>query len=436
MPSRKPRIPSYRRHSSGQARVTLDGHDHLLGPYDSPESHETDRRLVREWLEQRHQSLPHPEEKNLTVNELILAYWKHAERYYGFDAHPERGDAYCLRDALRVLKSLYGRTAAKDFGPLALKACRAEMIARGWARSYVNAQVDRVRRLFRWAVEEECVPAATYQALRAVAGLRRGKSAARESERVQPLPAGWVEATLPCLSPTVRAMVEFQRLTGCRPSEVCLLRPRDIDRSNPACWIYRPGSDRGPEGMHKTAHHGHERIILIGPRAQAVLQPFLGTRRDAYCFCPSEAEVARLAARRQQRKTPRWPAHLKRLSKKGQVRRRQAPGDRYDVAGYRRAIKRACDKAFPPPEELAQRPGESAAAWQARLSEELKAGLRQWRKSHRWHPNRLRHSRATELRRFGLDLTKTVLGHRKVETTQIYAEKDLAAAMELIGRIG
>jgi hypothetical protein len=30
-----PRIPTYRRHNSGQARVTLDGKDHLLGPYDS-----------------------------------------------------------------------------------------------------------------------------------------------------------------------------------------------------------------------------------------------------------------------------------------------------------------------------------------------------------------------------------------------------------------
>jgi site-specific recombinase XerD len=48
----------------------------------------------------------------------------------------------------------------------------------------------------------------------------------------------------------------------------------------------------------------------------------------------------------------------------------------------------------------------------------------------------LRHSRATELRPHGLDVTKTILGHTKVETTQVYAEKDLAAAMELVARIG
>ena len=33
------------------------------------------------------------------------------------------------------------------------------------------------------------------------------------------------------------------------------------------------------------------------------------------------------------------------------------------------------------------------------------------------------------MRPHGLDVTKTILGHSKVETTQIYAEKDLAAAM-------
>jgi len=31
-------IPSYFRHSSGQARVRVDGRDILLGPYDSKES--------------------------------------------------------------------------------------------------------------------------------------------------------------------------------------------------------------------------------------------------------------------------------------------------------------------------------------------------------------------------------------------------------------
>jgi site-specific recombinase XerD len=70
------------------------------------------------------------------------------------------------------------------------------------------------------------------------------------------------------------------------------------------------------------------------------------------------------------------------------------------------------------------------------LTAEERDEVRAWRRGHRWRPNQLRHSRATELRRYGLDLAKTVLGHSKVETTQLYAEKDVASAMDLMSRIG
>lgn len=39
------RVPSYRKHSSGQAGVTLNGKDHLLGPCGSPESKAADSAL-------------------------------------------------------------------------------------------------------------------------------------------------------------------------------------------------------------------------------------------------------------------------------------------------------------------------------------------------------------------------------------------------------
>jgi hypothetical protein len=184
MPSKQPRVPSYRRHSSGQARVTLNNKDHLLGPYGSPESHEAYRRIVTEWLENHGRAPQKAEEKEpLSVNELILAYWKFAKEYYGFNR--QRGDEYCLRDALRVVKSLYGRTPAQDFGPLALKACRRQMLEKDWPRTYTNAQVDRIRRMFRWAAEEELVLGSIYQNLKTVAGLRLGKTGARETQKVK-----------------------------------------------------------------------------------------------------------------------------------------------------------------------------------------------------------------------------------------------------------
>lgn len=247
-----------------------------------------------------------------------------------------------------------------------------------------------------------------------------------------------VEATLPFLPLMVRAMVGFQRLTGCRPDEVCRVRPLDLDMGNSACWVYRPGSDQGQHGQHKTAHHGHERLVLIGPKAQEVLRPYLGTKLEAYCFSPAESGRRRSETRREARQRPMTPSQSARRPK---ARRKRAPRDHYDETSYRNAVYRACDRAFPLPGHLAPQRldngrRESHAAWWARLTAEEKKEVRTWRKQHRWHPNQLRHSRATELRPYGLDVAKAVLGHNKVETTLLYAEKDLAAAMEVVSTIG
>ena len=55
-------------------------------------------------------------------------------------------------------------------------------------------------------------------------------------------------------------------------------------------WTYRPAS-------HKTEHHGHDRVIFVGPKAQAVLRPYLLRSAESPCFSPSEA-VEKLHAKR------------------------------------------------------------------------------------------------------------------------------------------
>lgn len=52
MPRLANRPPKYRRHkASGQAIATIEGRDHYLGPYGSPESHEKYQCLVAQWNE-------------------------------------------------------------------------------------------------------------------------------------------------------------------------------------------------------------------------------------------------------------------------------------------------------------------------------------------------------------------------------------------------
>ncbi|TVS10576.1 MAG: hypothetical protein EA424_25150 [Planctomycetaceae bacterium] len=70
--------------------------------------------------------------KNATAESpLVLAYRSHGQKYYVKDGKAADEQA-CVRTALRPLLDLYGPSAVSEFTPLALKACREQMIASGW----------------------------------------------------------------------------------------------------------------------------------------------------------------------------------------------------------------------------------------------------------------------------------------------------------------
>jgi integrase len=135
------------------------------------------------------------------------------------------GELACVKDALRIVKSLLGTTPAAEFGPKKLKSVRQAMLDKGWCRTNVNHQIDRVRRSFPWAVSEEMLPGDIYHALQSLPALRRGMPGVRESEPVRPAPVDLINAALPLMPAPVGAMVEIQLLSGCRPSEACAMGP-------------------------------------------------------------------------------------------------------------------------------------------------------------------------------------------------------------------
>ena len=49
-----------------------------------------------------------------------------------------------------------------------------EVIARGLTRKVINTHIGRIKRLFRWAVEEEMLPVTVHQALLTVSWLKAG----------------------------------------------------------------------------------------------------------------------------------------------------------------------------------------------------------------------------------------------------------------------
>jgi len=81
-----------------------------------------------------------------------------------------------------------------------------------------------------------------------------------------------------------------------------------------------------------------------------VLRLYLLRDKEAFCFVPSDSEKECRAARHAARTTPLSCGNKPGSNVKAQPKWKPAP--KYQVAGYRRAIQRACDRAFPPPENL------------------------------------------------------------------------------------
>jgi integrase len=241
-------------------------------------------------------------------------------------------------------------------------------------------------------VAEEIVPETVHRALAAVSGLQQGRTDAHESEGVKPVPIEHVHAALPRMPPPVRAMAELQLLTGMRAGEVMAMRGIDLNMSG-AVWTYTPR-------LHKNRHRGMNRVVHLGPKALKIIRPFLRPNVDAHLFSP-RVYVEDLHARRAAgRKTKRTPSEQQRRRKAGP---KLQPAERYDRRSYRQAILRACQAAGVPP----------------------------------WSPLQLRHTAGTLFRaKYGLEAAKAILGHSRVETSQIYAERDLNKAEQIMREIG
>ncbi|QEG35163.1 tyrosine-type recombinase/integrase [Bythopirellula goksoeyrii] len=410
-------IPKYRKHrASGQAVCTISGRDYYLGPHSTKASKLEYDRLIAEWLATGRSATYGNPAASITIIELIADYLKFAKQYYG---DTTRGTYQNMKRGMTPLKELYGRTEAAEFGVLQFKAIRQKLIDENLSRPYINERMRQIVAVFRWGASEGLIPAVVPQTLAIIPGLRKGRNGLREPAPVKPVDLAVVEQTLPFLSSVVSAMVKFQMHTGCRPGEVCNLKAGDVDRSG-AVWEARLKE-------HKTAHHGYERTIYIGPQAQEVLTPFLLRSAEDYCFSPAEAMQEMRDRRNAERKTPRTCGN-----RVGTNRRRKPtriPDAKYTTQSYGRAVSRGCELAFP--HELIH----SIAA--GKRTPGQRAELREWNTKHRWAPNQLRHSLATKVRReFDIDAAKTLLGHQSIGITEVYAEKDRKKAIEVARMIG
>ncbi len=411
-------VPSYRRQGGkgrDKAFVEWKGDRiYLDGKYDSPESWEHYHRFLLENVYTENPPAPRSSEVDPPIVLLVMSYLDFAQGFYPDEKQNSSSEYGHLRRIGSLLVRCYGSEPCREFGPKKLKQFQ-EALPRmhgdddeplNWSRSYINHQVSRLRRIFRWGVSEELVPVGVYESLKTVAPLRAGRTAAREAAKREPVELAAVEATLPYLTPIVDAMVCFQLLTGARSENVCLLRPQEIDREQ-SPWLWTPPK-------HKTQHLDVVLRIYIGPQAQAILAPYLDRDAAAFCFSPREDHAWRSERRRAYRKTPLTPSQKSR--KRGPSRRLRS---HFDSRSYCRSIKAGIARAN---------------AARAKQSEETGTEILPLPI---WTPHQLRHARSTLIKEhYGIEAAQAVLGHESLDATQIYTRKMVNLARQVVQESG
>lgn len=328
-----------------------------------------------------------------TLRALTERYVQWADEYYRHEAdangfrRPTR-EINNITDAIRWLEPYLDKPLAwcAKHGADMLLACIDAMLEREKppTREYVNATIKRIRRMFRWAAEplRRWVPPSAITAMELVPLLKRGRTAAREAPKKQPVDSQVFTATLaaiaeegynPARSAAMKMlsiMLEIQWHTGMRPGELVRMRRSELSVEQPQLSLFHaaPGSFWGVQLMiyrpfvHKTRHHGIDRNIFLGPEAQRLVQDWLIT-------LPKQSDAL----------------------------------FNYTTNSYGNALRK-----------IAQRRGLPPIA-----------------------PNTIRHAFATRMRAAsGIDVVQVLMGHRHRATTEIYARPDAAAAIDAIWRFG
>lgn len=398
MPRKPNPVPQYKRHPNGSAYVyhrSIDrpGHVLYLGPYGSEKSVRRYRAFLKrleaqEAAQVSSESVPLFEDA--TILELIAAYLQHCEVYYRGADGKKTSEFLCVKNALEPLLELCGDEYASTFDVEQFEVYRNHLIGAGFARSTINKHASRVKRMFRWAASKGKLSPSVWHSLNVVPGLQAGRSAAREPAAIPAIPWETVSLALPYFSPVVAAMVEVQFWCGMRPQDVCAMRGCDIDQTG-AVWLYRPKD-------HKTAWRGHTLVKAIPPTVQPVVARWFKDDPESPLFSPRDAvlwraeETAQAANRstresRDAERAKRPPKHR----------------DRYTKDTYRQAVEYGLAKLN---------------------AEREKQGLDPLPT---WTPNQLRHGIATHIdRTLGRQAAQRYLGHKHMDTTGIYVEREVS----------
>lgn len=383
---RAPRLRLYKR--TGKGRVILSGqHFYTKADFDTPEAHEEYLDLLKRWRANgmkplREVVLPVETLHPVTVRDLAAAYEAHIDEKGLYRKNgKETSQRGMLRAAVAELVQSSGDVPLRVFSRPHLVRHRDTLQGKaGLTRQGVNRKIGMLRRIVRWGAERAMVPDQNLFAIEAIRPLHAPPPKRREC-----VPQEDLDAILPKLSSTLRAMVSLQRLTGMRPGEVCAMRWRDIDKHpeevDPKLKLWRY-----TVAAPKAEHHGTETVYLLNDACQSILKRFVKTPA-AFLFTPRDTI------------RQRWPGGAEGLL--------DVASGRYTAASYRQAIERACEAA----------------------------------KVQRFTPHQIRHAFITMVANdpsLGLAAASEAANHRSQQTTLNYVHRDrkLAVRVALAMRTG
>ena len=280
-----------------------------LGLYGSEESHTAYARFVAE-SRANPTFCPQVEAIKITVRELALAFLDYAEVTYDHSGYLHY--RIVIND---FLLKLYGDVAVDNFKPSCLKLVRSEMIHSGrYCRNTINDHIGRITRIFAWGFDNDSVDERTVDALQKVRKLRKGEWGTFDHPDRKFVDDDVVRRTLPFMVKTIATMVQIQRMTGMRPSELCKMTVGDINRTRGnGLWYYTLKARETEQIAHKTEESTGEKVIPLSKPVQELLLPFMqGKKPTAAVFSPRTAMQEKKERQRKERKTPITPSQAKR----------------------------------------------------------------------------------------------------------------------------
>ena len=344
-----------------------------------------------------------------TVGQLIEKYVESIEQHNPSLRDGMPNSTLIRIKQLRPFLDLYADWPVADFGPDELKGVQDAMVEYryyrnenrkepiAYRRTAINSVMNEIYRMWQWGIGREITTEAQKQLLKEVRPLRLGRTSAKDRSKRATVALEEFNKVTENLTSVVADIFRIMWITAMRPSEVCRMRPFDIRRNDPDCWVYVPGSDASDVGDHKTAHLHRVRAIALTSKAQAVLKPRIKSfGSKAYIFSPAEAIQELLDKRLANRKTPAGYGNRRGTNRKEHPMIK--PGESYTSQSLNVALKRACKRA----------------------------GV------DRFTPYDLRRSAATRIRsELGKEAAKLILGHVSTDTTEIYLLDEVKETMKV-----